>query len=84
MNHPRKWVNSKQAMSRYAPWTEPAVLNEWIEVMRDYIANPVPWDEHLTALRWLEPEHDTDIVRALGRKLRRSRSGLFCVWTGAV
>ena len=50
-------------MSRYAPWIEPAILNEWIEIMRGYAANPVSWDEHLTALRWLEPEHDTGIVR---------------------
>ena len=71
-----------QAMSRYAPWIEPAILNEWIEIMRGYTANPVSWDDHLTALRWLEPEHDTGIVRALGRKLRRSGSSLFCVWTG--
>ena len=71
-----------QAMSRYVPWIEPAILNEWIDVMRGYTANPVSWDEHLSALRWLEPEHDTGIVRALGRKLRRSGSALFCVWTG--
>ena len=48
-----------QAMSRYAPWIEPAILNEWIEIMRGYTANPGSWDDHLTALRWLEPEHDT-------------------------
>ena len=71
-----------QAMSRYAPWIEPAILNEWIEIMRGYTANPVSWDDHRTALRWLEPEHDTGTVRALGRKLRRSGSALFCVWTG--
>ena len=71
-----------QAMSRYAPWIEPAVLNEWIEIMRAYTADPLSWDDHLTALRWLEPEHDTGIVRALGRKIRRGGSALFCVWTG--
>ncbi len=71
-----------QAMSRYAPWIEPAVLNEWIEIMRGYAADPMSWDDHLTALRWLEPEHDTGIVRDVGRKLRRSGPGLFCVWTG--
>ncbi|MXW48305.1 MAG: methyltransferase domain-containing protein [Gammaproteobacteria bacterium] len=27
-------VHVWQAMSRYAPWIEPAVVNEWIEVMR--------------------------------------------------
>ena len=71
-----------RAMSRYAPWIEPAIVNEWIELMRSYTVDPLSWDEHLSALRWLEPEHDTGIVRALGRKLRRSGSTLFCVWTG--
>ena len=71
-----------QAMSRYAPWIEPAILNEWIEIMRGYTANPGSWDDHLAALRWLEPEHDTGIVRTLGRNLRRTGSALFCVWTG--
>ena len=42
----------------------------------------VSWDDHLTALRWLEPEHDTGIVREVGQNLRRSGSALLCVWTG--
>ncbi len=71
-----------QAMSRYAPWIEPAVLNEWIEIMRRYAADPRSWDDHRTALRWLEPTHDTNLVREVGRELRRSGSELFCVWTG--
>ena len=36
----------------------------------------------MAALHWLEPEHDTGLVRGLGRKLRDSGSPLFCVWTG--
>ena len=62
-----------RAMSRYAPWIEPAILNEWIEIMRSYTANPVSWDDHLTALRWLEPEHDTGIVRDVGTKASPKR-----------
>ena len=71
-----------QAMSRYAPWIEPAVLNEWVEIMRGYESNPVSWDTHMAALRWLEPEHDTGVVRELGRRLRASGSPLYCVWSG--
>ena len=75
-------VNLWRAMSRYAPWIEPAILNEWINVMRGYERTPTGWDEHMNALRWLVPDHDTSFVRQLAEDLRKGNSGLFCVWTG--
>ncbi len=75
-------VNLWRAMSRYAPWIEPAILNEWIHVMRSYKGNLRGWDEHMNALRWLVPDHDTSFVRQLAEDLRKGNSGLFCVWTG--
>ena len=50
--------------------------------MRRYESTPSSWDTHMTALRWLDPEHDTGVVRALGQRLRARGSTLFCVWTG--
>jgi len=80
-------VNLWQAMSRYAPWIEPAILNEWVHVMRGYERTPTeeastPWDKYMNALRWLVPDHDTSFVRQLAEDLRNGNSGLFCVWTG--
>ena len=75
-------LNLWQAMSRYAAWIEPAVLNEWIEMMRGYAREPESRDTHMEALRWLEPGHDTGLVRGLGRRLRESGTRLYCVWTG--
>ena len=75
-------LNLWRAMSRYAPWIEPAVLNEWVEIMCGYATKSVSRDAHMAALHWLEPEHDTGVVRGLGRRLRESGSRLFCVWTG--
>ena len=49
------------------------MLSEWVQIMRGYESTPSPWDTHMAALRWLEPEHDTGVVRG---------SPLFCVWTG--
>ena len=39
-------VNLWQAMSRYAPWIESAVLNEWVEIMCGYATTPVSRDAH--------------------------------------
>lgn len=76
-------VHLWQAMSRYAPWIEPAVLTEWVEIMRSYEDEPSSWDEHLTALNWLEPNHDTSDVRDRVAQLRAAGSPLYCVWTGS-
>ncbi|WP_446831166.1 methyltransferase domain-containing protein [Candidatus Foliamicus sp.] len=77
--------NLWQAMARYASWLEPAVLNEWIRLMRRYEGNtgggPQSWDLHFRALRWLTPEHDISVARACAEKLR-SNGSLYCVWTG--
>ena len=70
------------AMSRYAPWIEPAVLGEWAQIMKGYQASPTSLDSHMSALRWLDHEHDTSRVRDLGLELRRSGFGLHCIWTG--
>ena len=76
-------VHLWQAMSRYAPWIEPAVLSEWVEIMRGYEDNPSTWDEHLRALNWLEADHDTRLVRDRVDQLRTDGSPLYCVWTGS-
>ena len=77
--------NLWQAMGRYAAWLEPAVLNEWIRMMRTYerrsSARLQSWDAHWKTLEWLAPEHDTDIARRRAETLRTDGS-LYCVWTG--
>ena len=47
-------VHLWRTMSRYAPWVEPAVLNEWIEIMRGYASEPISRDACMAALRRLE------------------------------
>ena len=77
--------NLWQAMGRYAAWLEPAVLNEWIRMMRGYeqrtSKGKQTWDSHWKALKWLTPEHDTDIARRRAKTLRTDGL-LYCVWTG--
>ena len=50
------------AMSRYACWIEPAIVNEWSELMRGYEERRDvrrTMDDYRKALVWLEPERDT-------------------------
>ena len=77
-------VHVWRAMSRYAPWIEPAVVNEWIEVMRGYKQSKAAdtQDQYLTSLKWLDPEHDTTLVRKIGENLRADGHRIYCVWTG--
>ena len=77
-------VHVWRAMSRYAPWIEPAVVNEWIEVMRGYKQSKAAdtQDQYLTSLNWLDPEHDTTLVRKIGENLRADGHRIYCVWTG--
>jgi SAM-dependent methyltransferase len=72
-----------QSMSRYAAWIEPALLNEWTALMQSYEGNSRrTYDEHLSLLRWLDPEHDTRLVRDLAAGIRDRGGGLFCLWSG--
>jgi len=72
-----------QAMSRYAAWIEPALLNEWTELMQSYEGDARrTYDEHLTLLRWLDPEHDTRLVREFASKVRERNQPLYCLWSG--
>ena len=72
-----------QAMSRYATWIEPALLNEWTALMQSYEGDTRrSYDEHRTLLRWLDPEHDTRLVRELALKFRARGQALYCLWSG--
>jgi SAM-dependent methyltransferase len=72
-----------QAMSRYAAWIEPALLNEWTGLMQSYEGDARrTYDEHLTLLRWLDPEHDTRLVRDFALKVRERNQALYCLWSG--
>ena len=72
-----------QAMSRYAAWIEPALLNEWTVLMQSYEGDARrTYDEHFALLRWLDPEHDTRMVRDFALKVRERTRALYCLWSG--
>jgi len=72
-----------QAMSRYATWIEPALLDEWTGLMQSYEGDAKrTHDEHLVLLRWLDPEHDTRLVRDIALQVRERNQALYCLWSG--
>ena len=68
--------------SRYACWLEPAIVNEWFELMGRYEMRyrSEPTRE---ALRWREPIRQTDAVRALIESRLAERPRPQCTWTAA-
>lgn len=67
-------------MSRYACWLEPAIVNEWAELMQGY---EVRYDKsvHLQALQWHEDRRDTRIIRELVNEQLNNNRPVQCVWS---
>jgi len=66
-------------LSRYACWIEPAVVNEWINLMGSWDVR-YSIDVYHRGLQWVEGRRDTSIVRQLvERQLQKDK--VECVWT---
>jgi len=78
--------NIWNAMTQYAVWIEPAIINEWIGLMQGYKKNnerkSLTYGDYLNALQWLEPQRDTGEVRNIIKDLQNRGKTVFCVWTG--
>lgn len=73
------------AMRRMAAWIEPMLLAEWVRQTQVFglsAQRAISTDEVLNALRWLEPERDTSLVRDLARKRFSKGKTVTCVWSG--
>jgi hypothetical protein len=73
-----------RALTRFNVWIEPALVAEWIRIMKDYVTGqrrPISEETFFRATRWADPERDVRVARELAlEQLKRNR--LFCVWTG--
>lgn len=65
--------------SRYACWVEPAIVNEWVNLMGSWEARYSTEIYH-HALQWAEGRRDTALVRKLVEQQISSRR-VECVWT---
>ena len=73
-----------RALTRLNVWIEPALVAEWIRIMKDYVIGQrrqVSEETFFQTTRWADPERDVRVARELALELLR-RNQLFCVWTG--
>ncbi len=73
-----------RALTRLNIWIEPALVAEWIRIMKDYLVGQgrqVGEETFFQATRWADPERDVRVARELALELLK-RNRLFCVWTG--
>ena len=73
-----------QALQRYSVWVEPALVEEWIRLMRRYAHRqdrPVDELRLRQLMRPYEPERNQGEVRNRALKLLSTQS-IYCVWTG--
>ena len=74
-----------QALGRFSCWIEPALITEWLRLMRGYAASQ---DRSLdpgvlaAAMTWAEPSRDVALPRTLALRLLGRGNALHCVWSG--
>ncbi|MGE4049279.1 MAG: methyltransferase [Acetobacteraceae bacterium] len=74
-----------RALGRFAVWVEPALIAEWMRLMRGYAARQGRMlDEGVmgTAMTWSEPTRETTFPRDRAIELLRTGEPLICVWSG--
>lgn len=73
-----------RAMQRFASWIEPAIVAEWIRLMKGYAAGMgriLDEASMAVAMMWTEPDRDVGLARARALDLL-TRAPLRCVWSG--
>ena len=74
-----------RALGRFAAWVEPALVAEWIRLMRGYAARQQrTLDEGMLAAMttWSDPSRDVAVSRERALILLGAGEALHCVWSG--
>ena len=73
-----------KALSRYDAWIEPALIGEWIQLMKSYAegqGQDLNLEAMYMAMEWSEPNRDVSTIRKIALELL-DKKRLSCVWTG--
>jgi HNH endonuclease len=74
-----------RTLQRMGSWIEPVLIGEWARLVCNYgerMRRAVNLSEVETALAWLDPVRDTNLARAVARRLIDNGHRISCVWTG--
>jgi hypothetical protein len=74
-----------RTLQRLGAWIEPVLIAEWARLVRAYgerMERTVTPGEVGAALVWLDPGRDTQLARAIAKRLLDRGHRLTCVWTG--
>ena len=74
-----------QALQRFSCWVEPALVAEWIRLMKSYAGRQdrqLPEASIGAAMTWLEPQRDVAMPRDIALRLLARHEPLRCVWSG--
>lgn len=73
------------SMGQYACWLEPAIINEWVQLMRGWeekgIGRQRPMQQYLRGLEWRQDKRDTTLVRARFSSLQSQGVNIHCTWS---
>jgi hypothetical protein len=72
-----------RAMRQNSAWIEPALIDEWTRLMRDYLKRQerqLGEEAIVTAMRWADPERDVSRARGIALGVQE-RAELRCVWS---
>nr|WP_277881627.1 class I SAM-dependent methyltransferase [Phormidium sp. FACHB-592] len=72
------------ALVRFEAWIEPALLAEWLRLMKSYASGQgrtLPEADIALAMTWSDPSRDVTTARQRALTLLGSQD-LFCVWSG--
>jgi hypothetical protein len=75
-----------RSMQRLGAWIEPVLLAEWARLIRGYaerMAEPLAPGIVEEKLVWLDPTRDTQLARAVARRILEEDGELICTWSGA-
>ncbi|ATR19145.1 Methyltransferase (plasmid) [Roseomonas mucosa] len=73
------------AMQRFAVWVEPALVSEWMRLMRGYAASQgrtVEAGAMAAAMTWADPARDVALPRFRALALMEGGAPVHCVWSG--
>ena len=73
-----------RALQRYSVWIEPALVEEWLRLMKGYAERQgrnLPRDKAAAAMTWSGPGRDVQLARSQADRLLGA-GHIHCVWSG--